>query len=132
MSVNFYRCPVCGNIIIKVVDSGVTPSCCGRMMELMEPHTEEQGAEKHLPVVKCADGVCRVEVGSTPHPMEAAHHIRFVALDGGDSLQVRWLKPGEAPVATFALVGSDTAKAGPATAFEFCNIHGLWATETDA
>ena len=31
-----YECEICGNIMVKLVDGGVTPSCCGTEMQKMK------------------------------------------------------------------------------------------------
>ena len=57
----FYICEKCGNIIDKISDSGVTPSCCGQKMTLLEAGTVEASREKHIPEVKVdGDKVMRV------------------------------------------------------------------------
>ena len=38
MATKFYKCNKCGNVAIKVVDSGVPMVCCGEKMELLEPN----------------------------------------------------------------------------------------------
>ena len=47
----FYKCNRCGNVAIKVVDSGVPMVCCGEKMELLEPNVVDASGEKHMPVV---------------------------------------------------------------------------------
>ena len=48
----FYRCEHCGNIIIKLHDSGVPVVCCGQPMTEMVPGTVDASLEKHVPVVE--------------------------------------------------------------------------------
>lgn len=38
----FYRCPHCGNAIVKTGDSGVVVFFCGQPMKLLEPKTAEE------------------------------------------------------------------------------------------
>ena len=52
MEVKFYRCPHCGNIIVKVKDSGVPVVCCGAPMQELVPNTGDGAGEKHVPVYK--------------------------------------------------------------------------------
>ena len=69
MEAKFYRCLTCGNIICKVVDSGVTPFCCGSEMVLLEAKSEDNGIEKHLPEIEWIDDcTLRVKVGAVEHP----------------------------------------------------------------
>lgn len=141
MTINFFHCPVCGNVIVKVVDSGVVPSCCGRTMVRLEPHTAEQGVEKHLPVVthvfdkpacppaggagwadkerekeRCEatpdrPDVYRIDVGSVPHPMVEDHHVQFIAVSSGNGLQLRFLHGGDKPQACFSFCDADAPTA---------------------
>ncbi|MFW5898788.1 MAG: desulfoferrodoxin FeS4 iron-binding domain-containing protein, partial [Candidatus Saliniplasma sp.] len=47
-----YRCNVCGNIVEMVHEGIGELICCGEPMELLEEKVEEEGMEKHLPVVE--------------------------------------------------------------------------------
>lgn len=125
MKMNFYRCNVCGNVIVKCVDSGIPVSCCGEEMEHLEPHTMEQDYEKHLPVVSHIDAntVC-VRVGSREHPMTESHYIQFIYLETEHGGQLMHLQPSDPPEAYFC-VRHDR----PLFAYAFCNIHGIWAAK---
>ena len=50
MSVKFYRCRHCGNVIQKVVDSKVPVVCCGEKMEELVPGTVDASLEKQRKV----------------------------------------------------------------------------------
>lgn len=128
MEAKFYRCPTCGNIICKVVDSGVTPFCCGKPMELLEVKSEELYQEKHLPVVERLDAcTIKVKVGSAPHPSTAEHHIAFIALLKKDALGIKPLAAdGKAPEVTFRC-----PKGEAVGVYSYCNIHGLWYRKVD-
>lgn len=127
---SFYRCPHCGNVIVKTVDSGVNVVCCGEPMELLVPHTEEAGQEKHLPIVnkscKIASQDCslKVHIGSTPHPMTPEHHIQWVCLEHHRGFQIVRLSESDPPYAEFC-----SCKEKPVAVYEYCNIHGLWKSE---
>ena len=124
MATKFYKCPFCGNVIVKHVDSQVVPVCCGQPMLLLDPHREDGAAEKHVPVVtRRASGALLISVGEVSHPMLPEHHICFVAVETEDALRVHYLKPGDVP----EVVCSDCL--APFTAvYEYCNQHGLWMT----
>ena len=78
MATKFYKCPFCGNVIQKVVDSTVPVVCCGQPMQELIPGTVDASVEKHLPVVtKLDDNTIKVEVGSVAHPMLAEHCIHI-------------------------------------------------------
>ena len=125
MATKFFLCTICGNVVFKVVESGVNVFCCGKQMQELIPSTSDAGMEKHLPVVGVEkNGTIKVKVGSTPHPMMPEHHISFIYLETEHGGQVRYLMPDDAPEAVFN-VGSDK----PVAVYEYCNIHGLWKTE---
>lgn len=115
-----YKCEICGNIV-EVLHQGVGELvCCGQPMKLLEEKREEQGMEKHLPVVEKIDKGIKVKVGSVPHPMEEKHYIEWIEVLTEKGAFRRFLKPGEEPEARFEI---DEAILGVR---EYCNIHGLW------
>ena len=121
----FYQCPVCGNIIHKVNDSGVPVMCCGKKMEEIIPGTVEASHEKHIPVPAVNGNVVSVNVGSVDHPMVAEHYIMWVALETENGVQIKYLKPDSAPSVDFALTENDAPKA----VYAYCNLHGLWKAD---
>ncbi|MDR0886487.1 MAG: desulfoferrodoxin [Clostridiales Family XIII bacterium] len=121
----FYQCNHCKNLFGVINDAGVTPLCCGEPMQVLVPNTTDAAQEKHVPVIE-RDGVnVTIKVGSVPHPMLEEHYIQWIICMQGGKTERVVLKPGEEPVATF-VVDDPTA---PITAYEFCNLHGLWAAE---
>jgi len=119
----FLLCHTCGNLVGFVHDTGVPVICCGEPMEILVPNTVDASQEKHVPVAHREDGALYVRVGSEPHPMLPEHYIMWIAVADGDRTTRVSLSPGQAPEAEFAV--SD----GPLTVYEYCNLHGLWATE---
>ncbi|NCC66998.1 MAG: desulfoferrodoxin [Clostridia bacterium] len=118
----FYICRHCGNLVGMVFDSGVNPVCCGEKMEELKPNVTDAAGEKHVPVVTVDGDIVTVRVGSVPHPMEEKHYIQWIYLDTEKGGQRKVLKPGDEPVAKFALTDGDE----PIGAYEYCNLHGLW------
>jgi len=115
-----YKCNVCGNIV-EVLHAGAGQLvCCNQPMELLKEKTEDEGNEKHVPVVEKTEAGVKAKVGSVPHPMEDSHFIQWVEIIENGKVQRKFLNPGEAPEAEFG-TKSDTVKAR-----EYCNIHGLW------
>ena len=49
-------------------------------MNLLQAKTEEEGKEKHLPVVEISEDRVKVKVGSISHPMEDRHFIEWIEL----------------------------------------------------
>ncbi len=122
MATRFFICTICGNVVVKVVDSGVVPVCCGKQMQELIPGVSDAAHEKHVPVVEKMDGdTIRVKVGALPHPMTEEHGIRFIYLETTRGGQIKYLRPGMPPEADFRLC-NDT----PVAVYEYCNLHGLW------
>ena len=120
MSVKFYRCRHCGNVIVKFVDSKVPVVCCGEKMEELIPNTVDASGEKHVPfVTRLNDCRIKVEVGSIAHPMLPEHHIAFIYVEtenGG--IRVDLTDKPEAEICTCSFK--------PIAVYEYCNLHGLW------
>ena len=120
-----YKCEVCGNTVsvLEASDGDIPVVCCGQEMAKLEAKgAEEEGKEKHVPVIEKTDAGVRVKVGSNPHPMEEKHFIELIQLMNGDDVVIgKRLKPGEEPVAEFCLADTEGLKARI-----LCNIHGLW------
>ena len=121
----FYKCPICGNIHISVIDSGVVPVCCGQEMKELVAGETDGAREKHVPVVTRKEGSCAVlvEVGSVPHPMLPEHHIAFIYAETEHGGQLRYLDVDKPAIAEFC-EGKDKIVA----VYEYCNLHGLWKT----
>ncbi len=123
MAVKFYKCAHCGNVVEKLVDSGVPLVCCGKPMTQLEANTVDASVEKHVPhVTRPADGILRVEVGSVHHPMTPEHHISFIYVEtavGGMRADLK-----DTPVAEFCC-----CNVAPVAVYEYCNLHGLWKKE---
>lgn len=133
MATLFYKCPFCGNVVVKIQDGGVTPFCCGFEMIELIPDSTDASEEKHVPVVEQIDDDCgiRVTIGSKPHPMTAEHHIGFIWIETAGGGQFRLLYPsGSALEYRQAIADFCTCKDPAVTAvYEYCNQHGLWKLE---
>ncbi len=112
MDVRFFRCNICRNIAVKVVDEGPALSCCGQEMEELVADSTDAATEKHVPCVTREGNRLQVNVGSVDHPKLEEHHIHP-------------LKPGDAPHAEFTVADDEQ----PLKVYEYCNIHGLWVKE---
>ena len=114
------KCELCGNIV-EVVHASTGPiSCCGQEMTLLTENTVDAAKEKHVPVKSSEGGNVKVAVGAVAHPMEEIHYIEWIEIIDGNKISRRYLKPGEAPEATFASASSG------AVARAYCNLHGHW------
>lgn len=118
-----YKCEICGNVVSVLEGKDGELVCCGQPMILLEEKTSEQeGKEKHVPVIEIKEGKVVVKVGSVTHPMEEKHFIELVQLMKGDEIIAeKRLKPMDDPIAEFCI--SDTEGL---TAREYCTVHGLW------
>jgi superoxide reductase len=94
-------------------------------MELLKANSTDAAQEKHVPVIEKNGDIVTVKVGSVPHPMLAEHYIMWIILAQGDQVQLAKLQPGGEPCATFKVADADA----PVTAYEYCNLHGLWVAE---
>ncbi len=120
----FYRCNICGNIVGLVKDGGGTLVCCGEPMEELAAKTEDEGKEKHVPVVEREGNVVKVKIGSIPHPMEEKHYIEWIAIKFNNKVTRAKLKYTDQPEVTFIVdEGAEEIEV-----YEYCNIHGLWKT----
>jgi len=115
-----YKCDVCGNIVEVVHEAAGELVCCKQPMKLFKENTVDAAVEKHIPVIKAAADGVTVKVGSVPHPMEEKHYIEWIEIIDGDKYCRKFLKPGEAPEATFSNAGNGIV------AREYCSLHGLW------
>ncbi|MBQ0065737.1 MAG: desulfoferrodoxin [Firmicutes bacterium] len=117
-----YRCNVCGNILLKIKDSGVNPSCCGQNMELLRVQTSDGALEKHVPIVEIEPKRVCVKVGSAAHPMVENHYIEWILLETDEGYQLKYLKPGMEPRVKFKIRKDEQVIA----VYAYCNIHGLY------
>lgn len=115
-----YKCSVCGNIVEVLIVGGGELVCCGKPMELLEAKTQDQGLEKHVPVIEKTTNGIKVKIGEIPHPMEQEHYIQFIEIIADGQVYRQELEPGQAPEAEFCI------QAEKIIAREYCNIHGLW------
>ena len=100
-------------------------------MEKLEAKTQDEGQEKHVPLVEemencpcgCEDPNCgiRVTVGSVEHPMEEKHYIKFIEVLMKDKVLREELAPGEKPFAEFC-----GKKENVVEVREYCTVHSLW------
>lgn len=125
MDVKFYVCEHCGNVAVKVLDSGVPLVCCGENMVELTANTRDAAVEKHVPVVNVDGSLVRVQVGSVEHPMTPEHYITLICLVTEQGYQMAPLSADGKPEAVFSVAEGDK----PVKVYEYCNLHGLWVAE---
>ncbi len=112
-----WKCEICGNIVEVLHEGADALVCCGQPMKLLEEKTQDEGKEKHVPVIEGN----KVKIGSIEHPMLPEHYIEWIEASDGKTTAKVFLKPGEKPEAEFCFA--------PISAREHCNLHGLWKKE---
>lgn len=117
-----YKCEICGNMVEIIHQGAGQLVCCEQPMTLLAAKTEEEGKEKHLPVIEETEEGIKVKVGSVPHPMEEKHFIEWIEIIADGAAYRKFLTPGLSPEAFFEI------KDEKYKVREYCNIHGLWST----
>ena len=120
--IEFLKCKHCGQIIKKVVDSGVPVMCCGEKMEVLTPNTTDAAREKHVPEVSVDKNIVTLMVGSVEHPMTEMHYIEWIILETSHGSYKYNFKPNDKPEAKFILRDDEVF----VKAYAYCNLHGLW------
>ena len=121
----FYRCDICGHIIQIMHEGDGELVCCGKPMRKLIPSgLSNEKEEKHVPVFR----ENKIFVGSEPHPMSAEHHIEFIEAVSMDKKQVKiqFLTP-EKDNPEMELKDPSSCH----SAYEYCNLHGLWQGEKE-
>ena len=113
-----YKCTKSNKMVYTLIDADCTPKCCGEPMTELTANTTDAATEKHVPVITVNGVAVDVVVGSVEHPMLEKHYIQWIAIETEQGVQVKYLKPGEAPKASFALTAGDKLVA----AYEYCNL----------
>jgi len=122
-----YKCNVCGNVV-EIVHPGATSLvCCNKPMNKLEYFSEDKGYEKHVPVIEEEGTGIVVKVGSTLHPMEEKHYIKFIEVLTADKVIRAELKVGQEPVAKFSVKASEVVAVR-----QYCNLHGLWLVKNNS
>ncbi len=121
-----YKCEICGNIIAVLHSGADALVCCGTKMKLLEPKgAEQEGKEKHVPVLESSENNSIVKIGSIEHPMSTEHYIEWIAIETiHNEFYIKFLVPEDKPQAEFP-VSADEVKA----VYAYCNIHRLWKQE---
>ncbi len=115
-----YKCERCGVIASVLHDAKGHMVCCGQDMVKLTENTTDAATEKHVPVIEREGNRVTVKVGSVLHPMTDGHYIEWIELVEGSTSHLKYLNPGEEPVAVFNVEGADIY------ARAYCNLHGFW------
>ena len=119
---SIYKCEICGNVVSVIEAHNGELVCCGQPMKKFEAKTEDEGKEKHVPVLTTEGNNVTVKVGEVEHPMEDKHFIELIQILKDDEvIAEKHLKPNTKPESTFCLKSTENLKARA-----LCNVHGLW------
>lgn len=119
---DFYKCPVCGNIITLITGNANSIRCCGKEMEQLVANSVEASYEKHMPSYEKKEDNIKVRVGEMEHPMIDEHYIMFIAQVVDNNINIVRLRPKDKPETVFKYVKG-------AKIYEYCNLHGLWVKD---
>ena len=118
----YLKCNLCGNVATLLVNNGAQIVCCGAKMGKMDANTVDASTEKHVPVISTNDTEVTVTVGEVIHPNDQAHHVSFIALRTDKGVQYKTPAIDSQPVAKFKVLDDERI----ISAYEYCNLHGLW------
>lgn len=107
----FYVCPVCGNITASVGSGSF--SCCGIILPKQEA---EESDENHFIKIDTVDQEYLVTM---KHPMDKNHYVSFVAYVTSDTCEIVKQYPEQEITARFR-------KKGHGVFYAYCNRHGLF------
>ena len=109
--VQFYTCPVCGNVIQATGEAVI--SCCGITLPPLEEEVDNDSHKLHIETVEDEYYV------SIDHPMTKEHYISFIAAVYDNGVDFVKLYPEGTAEARFKLGRAKLLLA-------YCNHHGLF------
>ena len=118
-----YKCNICENIVEMVHSGAGELVCCGQPMELKQEKKQDEGAEKHVPIIEKTGAGVIVKVGSVAHPMTSEHHIEWIEIITEHRVYRKVLDLDQEPWAEFCV------EAEHIQTRTYCNIHGLWSSK---
>ncbi len=118
---DLYYCEICKNLVEILQEGEPALVCCGQDMVKLKPKKQDEGQEKHVPVVDMTDKGVLVKVGENPHPMQENHYIKFIEVLTPTTIYRKELEPEDVPEAEFPVRITDITEVR-----EFCNVHLLW------
>ena len=109
--IQFYVCPICGNIIMAVGEGHF--SCCGIVLPKQEAESMD---DAHSILVETIDNEYSITM---QHSMNKEHYISFIAYITSDSMEMIKLYPEQDISIRFR-------KKGHGILYAYCNRHGLF------
>ena len=115
--IQFYVCPVCGNILTSTGAASI--ACCGRQLQPLIPNID---APKHTPQVEEVDAEYYATV---QHEMRREHYLLFAACVNDDRVWLNRFYPEQSPNFRFPNMR------GGGSLYLYCTEHGLIKYELD-
>ena len=109
--VQFYVCPVCGNIIQSIGEAVIC--CCGITLPVLDA---EEADEKHPVEIEIVEDEYFVSVH---HEMTRQHYISFIAAVRDDGVEIKKLYPEQNAEVRLKISGTRQI-------LFYCNQHGLF------
>ncbi|MGN1092398.1 MAG: helix-turn-helix domain-containing protein [Monoglobaceae bacterium] len=107
----FYVCPICGNVINSMGDGCFT--CCGINLPKLESEAPDS---EHQICVEQAENELLITMA---HSMSKNHYISFVAYISSDTLEIKKLYPEQDVCVRFK-------RKGHGMLYAYCNKHGMF------
>jgi len=117
---DIFKCITCENVVEILREGDGELFCCGKPMVKEESKNNDDGVEKHLPVIKEKETYFEISVGEVEHPMTLEHHIEWVEINTSKESIKKFFNVNEKPV--FTIPKDHKVKNVRA----YCNKHGLW------
>lgn len=120
--VQFYTCPVCGNVIQAIGEAVI--SCCGITLPPLEVEEPDEQGEAHIDSAHALkiETVEDEYYVSLDHPMTKEHYISFIAAVYDNGVQFVKLYPESAAEARFKISRLKFFLA-------YCNHHGIFKAQ---
>ena len=118
----FFKCNVCGNIAIKLVDKNIPLFCCGQKMQEIDVNSTDAAQEKHLPVIEQTGNKIYVKIGEIEHPMTESHYISHIIILTTLGYYGQELNYADKPEAVYYLKDEEKLE----KVYSICNLHGIW------
>lgn len=109
--IQFYVCPICGNVITAVGEGHF--SCCGITLPMQESELMD---EEHSAFIETVEDEYLITM---QHPMTKEHYVSFIAYVTLDSVEIVKLYPEQDVSIRFR-------KKGHGVFYAYCNRHGLF------
>lgn len=116
---NFFKCGNCQSVAMEIIPG---EQACEKTYQELKANSTDAAGEKHVPVIVQSGDKVTVTVGEIDHPMLPEHYIMYIYLETSNGGMLKKLEPGAKPCAEFLLSPGEK----PVTAYEYCNLHGLW------